>query len=83
MAQPPDAKEIETWIVRWVARQLEVSESEVDCQAPLAELGLGSREAVMLTAELEDWLGVTLSPAVAWQHPTVRLLSQHLAQRRA
>jgi acyl carrier protein len=34
----------------------------------------------MLAGDIEDWLGVTLEPTVAWEYPTVRELARFLAE---
>ncbi|CAM5362413.1 Acyltransferase domain-containing protein (Fragment) OS=Streptomyces tendae OX=1932 GN=GUR47_00005 PE=4 SV=1 [Streptomyces tendae] len=51
----------------------------LDARQPLADLGLSSKDAVVVVGELREWLGEDLSPAVLWEHPTPRALARHLA----
>ena len=66
------------WLLQRLARELQVSEAHIDPRVPLAELGLGSVQAVALTGELEDWLGRRLSPTLVYQYPTIDALARHL-----
>ncbi len=40
------------------------------------DLGVGSRDAVVLTGELSELLGRTVSPVDFWQYPTVNALAR-------
>jgi phthiocerol/phenolphthiocerol synthesis type-I polyketide synthase C len=83
-AAPPGdgrgAAEIAAWIVTQLAQQLGLSPTEVDTSLPFAHYGLDSIHAIRLTAALEAWLGRELSPTLAYEHPTIDVLSQHLAK---
>lgn len=85
MSTPRTPKEITVWLVKWIAKQSKIAESAVDVEEPFVNLGLSSRQAVMLSGDLEDWLGVEVLPSAAWDHPTVAALATHLAaeQQRA
>ncbi len=65
----PDA--MHAWLVEWVARTTDVPASQIDADRPLQEVGLSSREAVALAADLSELLGRTLAPTTLWQHPSV------------
>jgi acyl carrier protein len=71
--------EIQTWLVRAIAKSLRVDAREIDPQRPLVELGMDSVAAVELSGDLEDWLGKTISPTVVWDYPTISLLAAYLA----
>lgn len=73
------APEISAWLVAYVAKALEVAPSEVDPDARLFDLGLSSRQSVLLAGDLEDWLGVEVAPDLAWEHPSIHALASHLA----
>jgi phthiocerol/phenolphthiocerol synthesis type-I polyketide synthase C len=73
------AGEIAAWIVSQLAQQLRLSPTDVDTSSPFAHYGLDSIHAIRLTAALEAWLGRELSPTLAYEHPTIDLLSKHLA----
>ena len=42
------------------------------------DLGVGSRDAVVLSGELSELLGRPVSPVEFWQHPTINALAQFL-----
>ena len=46
----------------------------------MVELGLASRDAVAMAADIEDMTGVTLSVAVAFQHPTIESLATRIVE---
>ena len=43
------------------------------------DLGVGSRDAVVLSGELSEVLGRTVSPVEFWQHPTIDALARFLS----
>ena len=72
-----DAAAIETWLVAALAREL--GTPAVDATTAFPDLGLGSRQAVLLAGDLEDWLGREVDAALMWEHPNARALAAHLA----
>jgi acyl carrier protein len=46
-----------------------------------ASLGVSSAEAVIMTGDIQVWLGVGLDPALAWQHPTIRAAAVEIARQ--
>ncbi len=77
--QIPTEKAIQDWLIRQLAEQLELEPAEIDIHAPFDSYGLSSREAVILSGDLEEWLGRTLSPTLAYEYPTIQALAQFLA----
>ena len=73
------AERIEGWLLDWLVSRAEVPSSELDRNKPLADYGLDSLSAVDLAQELERWLGIELSPVLAWNHPTASMLARYLA----
>ncbi len=76
----PSAAEIADWFVSQLSRELGVPATDIDPSRPFAYYGLDSVRAVQLTAALESWLGRELSPTLAYEYPTIDLLSRHLAE---
>ncbi|MFI9813503.1 type I polyketide synthase [Saccharothrix variisporea] len=70
--------ELRGWLVRAVAEVTGAAVEEVDVDQPLAELGLSSRDAVVLAGTLGDHLHHPVAPTVLWQHPTITRLARHL-----
>ncbi|MBI2893618.1 MAG: SDR family NAD(P)-dependent oxidoreductase [Deltaproteobacteria bacterium] len=74
----PSAAAVRAWLIERVAERLEVEPGRIDPRTPFASLGLASRDAVSLSGELEDWLGLTLPATLLWEHPSIDALAAHL-----
>ena len=69
----------QAWLVSHLAELLKIAPQEIDIRAPFDRYGLDSAEAVLLTGDLEDWLGRQLSPSLLYDYLTIEALAQHLA----
>lgn len=76
------AEAIETWLATKLSEYLGLLVEEIDVSQPFADYGLSSKDAVMLSADLEDWLERRCSPTLAWEYPTIEALARHLAETR-
>ncbi len=74
------AERIEVFLLDWLAARAGAVAGEVHRDRPFAEFGLDSMSAVELSAELEQWLHVQLTPVVAWNYPTPAAMSRYLAE---
>jgi acyl carrier protein len=71
---------IRDWLVLRIAGELGIAQQAVKADEEFTNLGLGSRQAIMVTGELEDFLGAgELDPALLWDYPTINQLARHLA----
>lgn len=70
--------ELRDWLCKEVASLLDTHPEEIDLQRPLGEQGLDSVDAVGLTGELEDLLGIELDPTLAFEYPSIEALVEHL-----
>ncbi len=79
---PPkrSAAQIADWLIAHLSTDLELAAAEIDPSRPFAYYGLDSIHAVRLTAALESWLGRELSPTLAYEYPTIDLISAQLAE---
>jgi acyl-CoA synthetase (AMP-forming)/AMP-acid ligase II/acyl carrier protein len=75
------AERIIAWFLDWLVERTGIPTEEVDRERPFAEYGLDSLTAVEMSQALEDWLGVELTPVVAWNYPTPVALAGYLARR--
>ena len=73
------APEIEAWLLGRLRAHLGPEAETVDPHLPFSYYGLDSLDAVALAAELEAWLGVPVSPDVAWDYPTVHAVAAYLS----
>ena len=72
--------EMRQWLRNWVGEAVGKSPDDIDESVPMVELGLASRDAVAMAADIEDMTGVTLSVAVAFQHPTIESLATRIVE---
>jgi acyl carrier protein len=72
---------IRDWCVEYLARTLDLPDHTVDPEMTFARLGLDSANSVFLIVELEDWLGLELTPDLLFEHPTIGELARHLVTR--
>jgi polyketide synthase 13 len=72
--------EMRQWLRNWVGKAVGQSADAIDESVPMVELGLSSRDAVAMAADIEDMTGVTLSVAVAFQHPTIESLATRIIE---
>ena len=74
--------EIREWLVVHVARELELSASQIDVRQPLRRFGLDSLAAAGLSGELEIWLGRDLPADLLNDYPTIQAMAEYLAGAR-
>ena len=73
---------IETWLVEWLADELGINVDAIDTRKKsFLDYGLDSQGALMLIRDLEVWLGQQLHLTLAWDHPYIKDLADHLAQK--
>lgn len=78
----PPARAIQDWLVAQLSRVLQVEPQAIDIREPFTNYGLTSVDAVGLSGDLEEWLGLSLSPTLAYDYPTIETLARHLAGER-
>lgn len=78
-AIPESAEEISAWMVEWVGANCGLDCSAVDVNRSFSAIkGMDSLAAVELAAALASQFGVSVNATMAWDHPTIEGLSQHL-----
>lgn len=82
-AENPSEAAIRDWCVGYLARTLDLPGQMIDAEMTFARMGLDSANSVFLIVELEDWLGLELTPELLFEHPTIGELARHLAERTA
>jgi phthiocerol/phenolphthiocerol synthesis type-I polyketide synthase B len=71
--------ELRNWLVDYLVTNIGCSPDQIDLDAPLNEMGVGSRDAVVLSGELSELLRRPVSPVDFWQNPTLNSLAYALA----
>ncbi|MGH3524605.1 MAG: beta-ketoacyl reductase, partial [Mycobacterium sp.] len=64
-----------------LARELRMSEAELELDRPFAELGLNSVMAMSVRRKTEQFVGIELSATMLWNHPTITALAGHLTKK--
>ena len=73
-----DEAAVRNWLVDYLVTNIGCSPDEIDFDAPLNDLAVGSSDAVVLTGELSELLGRAVSPVEFWQYPTINALARFL-----
>ncbi|MEM8831589.1 MAG: alpha/beta fold hydrolase, partial [Cyanobacteria bacterium P01_G01_bin.19] len=73
-------QQIQAWLTANLARRLGINETQVYTDEPFASSGLSSVDAVSLSADLEDWLDIKLSPTIVFDYPNINELAAYLSQ---
>ncbi|GHH49994.1 acyl carrier protein [Lentzea cavernae] len=66
------------WLVDAVAGYLAVPASRIGTGVPLQALGLDSVHAMALCVDIEARWGVLVEPTLAYDHPTINAIAEHL-----
>jgi polyketide synthase 13 len=72
--------EMRKWLRDWVATATGQPPEAIGESTPMVELGLSSRDAVAMAADIEDRTGVTVSIAAAFEHPTIEALATWIVE---
>ena len=72
--------QLRDWLRNWVAEATNQPASAISDDRPMEEFGLSSRDAVALSGEIEELVGVTLTATVAYQHPTIASLATRIIE---
>ena len=75
--------EIRDWCAAHLRQAIDDPAVIVDPDIPFAQMGLDSAKSAFFVVELEDWLGLELSPELTFEYPTIAELARYLAARQA
>jgi phthiocerol/phenolphthiocerol synthesis type-I polyketide synthase A len=71
-----DEDAVRQWLVDYLVDTIGIAPEDIDCDAPLSDLAVGSADAVVLAGELSELVGRMVSPLEFWQYPTVNLMAR-------
>ncbi|MBT2391569.1 MULTISPECIES: acyl carrier protein [Streptomyces] len=80
MAKVVTADEAQKWLIDEIAQRLGIEPTEVPPEQYFDELDLDSTTALIIAGEMESWLGFELGTTALWYHPTIKALSEHIAE---
>ena len=73
-------REIYDWLVACLARELRMAPGDIGESADFAHLGISSPQAVIVSANLADWLERDLPAILPWKFPNLDWLARHLSE---
>lgn len=73
-----DEAAVRRWLTDYLVTNNGCSPEHIARGASMHDLGVGSRDAVVLTGVLSEYLGRPVSPVDFWQYPTVDALAKFL-----
>ena len=76
-----NSDEIRAWMIARVAKLSGMDASRIQTNEALQTYGVSSVRLIEMSADLEDWLGTTVDPAIFWEYPTIDGMASHLASR--
>ncbi|WP_293307885.1 type I polyketide synthase [Mycolicibacterium sp.] len=80
MTQAGDEEaDLRRWLIGYLVTTVGCSPDDIDIEVPFNEMGMGSRDGVVLAGELSELLGRPVSPVDIWQNPTIAALAHALA----
>jgi phthiocerol/phenolphthiocerol synthesis type-I polyketide synthase B len=73
-----DEADLRNWLSDYLVTNIGCSPEELDPDVSFNDLGVGSRDSVVLSGELSELVGRQVSPVEFWEHPTVNSLARFL-----
>jgi len=73
-------KQLQTWMLQWIAHRLKTNASALDTNAAFATLGLDSVDAIQLMGTLEGGLMCSIDQNLIWEYDSVAKLAPALLQ---
>ncbi|MGD7003487.1 polyketide synthase Pks13 [Corynebacterium halotolerans] len=73
-------EQLRAWLRDWVITTTGLSPEEVTDDKPMENFGLSSRDAVVLSGELENLLDTQLDATIAYEYPTINALAKRLME---
>src|SRR3954453_8155276 len=78
MTATPSDDVLRNWLVDYLITNIGCDINEIDPDSSFSDLGVGSRDSVVLAGELAELLGRPVSPVEFWQNPTINALVEYL-----
>jgi len=75
-----DKEEIQAWLKEAVSKIVKIPPARIDSHRSFPEYGLDSLALVELSGNLGEFLNRDLPQLIAWEYPTIELLSAYLAE---
>ncbi len=77
---PMTVEQLRGWLRDWVVAATGLPAEEISDDKPMENFGLSSRDAVVLSGELENLLDTQLDATIAYEYPTITALAMRLVE---
>jgi len=77
---PKTFSEISEWIAAKISKHAEIDPSQVAIDADIVHFRLDSLILVNITTELEEYVGMELSPSIFWEMGTINATTQWIVE---
>jgi len=64
-----------------ICKEIGVAAATINVEHNLADYGLDSLSALVITGEIEDTFGIELEETTLWDHPTVAAIAAYVRER--
>jgi acyl carrier protein len=71
----------QTWLKNWLSQEMSLHGADIDAAKSFLSYGMNSVQAMMLVGDIEDCLGLRLSPTLVWDYPTIETLARYIAEK--
>ncbi|MCQ4298185.1 acyl carrier protein [Pseudomonas stutzeri] len=71
---------LQTHISDFICKEADLPVEDIDLQAPLGALGVGSLTGTRLIGNLEEQFGLRLSPTLIFEYPSIAELATAIAE---
>lgn len=83
MKEALTTKDIQDWLIARVSDLTGLEDESLDVDQSFSNYGLSSKDAVVLSGDLEELLGRRLPPTLAYEYPSIAALAQYLGNRKS
>ena len=80
-AERHSAQQISEWLTDYLVKALKIKRTEIDTDAKFERYSVDSLVLVVMTEELESWLGFPIDPTAPFEAPTINSLAKYLEER--
>ncbi len=72
--------EISEFLAKHIAHYAELAIDQIDINKDISSFRVDSILMVNITSELEDWLSISLNPAILWEMGTIAATSEWIVE---
>lgn len=74
--------EIQDWLISYFAETLEIDKKEIDIKEPFIDYGFDSTSAIVMTGDLETFLGLKIDPTILYDYQTIEALAKYFKEQK-